>query len=226
MKTFKFITLCFCTIIAGSVTAQSRLVKNLEKGEDQTLVVYGTSITKLGSGPLWVNLVGEKLNEEFDNHLTLYNRGGSGRNSQWATQNFRDSVLSVNPSTVIFEFSVNDAVERFDIEPEQSKKNTQWMIDRLKEIDAEIILLVVASNPLREAATKRPNLEAYINGYRELAEENEIQLIDFSPVWKDILEKQCEKAFMQFLSDGVHPTKRGATEKLAPIVTEALIKGK
>lgn len=226
MKTLKLAFSCLFLLIACTSFSQSQLVKKLSKGEKQTLVVYGTSITKLGSGPLWVSEVGNMLNEKYNNNLTLFNKGGSGRNSQWATQNFNDSVLVNNPNTVIIEFSVNDAVERFDIDPAQSKKNTQWMIDKLKGQNAEVILLVVSSNPLREAATKRPDLEAYINVYRELAKENKIQLIDFSPVWEKVMKEKGEKSFRNYLSDGVHPTKRGAMEMLAPKVTEALVKGK
>ena len=228
MKNHKIILLACCLFITVSVAAQSRFVKDLRKGHDRTLVVYGTSITRLSNGPLWVEQIGEVLNAEYKGHLTVFNRGGSGRNSQWGANNFADSVLSVKPDALIIEFSVNDAVTRFDISPEQSMKNTDYMIRKVREQNpkAEVILLVVSTHPLGKCAEDRPNLQSYIEGYHTLADKYRLQIIDFTPIWNEIIEKKGEKGFRNFLHDGVHSTKRGALEMIAPNVIEALKTGK
>lgn len=223
------ILLVLSSLFAGiSASAQTQLVKALRKGEDRTLVVYGTSITRLGNGPLWVEKIGEELNAEYPGHLTVLNRGGSGRNSQWGADNYADSVLSVKPDALIIEFSVNDAVTRFDISPEQSVKNTDYMIRKLRDQNpkAEIILLIVATHPVGGAAEKRPNLKTYIEGYYTLAKKYRLQVIDFTPVWDEIIAQSGEKGMRVYLHDGVHSTRRGALEKIAPKVIEALKQGK
>lgn len=228
MKTGKIILLACSLLITVSVAAQTRLVKDLRKGDDRTLVVYGTSITRLGNGLLWVDRIGEELNTEYKGHLTVFNRGGSGRNSQWGANNFADSVLSVKPDALIIEFSVNDAVTRFDISPEQSIKNTDYMIRKVREQNpkAEVILLVVATHPLDKCAEDRPNLQSYIKGYHTLADKYRLQIIDFTPVWNKVIEEKGEKAFRHYLHDGMHSTKLGALEMIAPKVIEALKTGK
>lgn len=223
------ILLALCGLLLSlPVAAQTRLVKDLRKGHDRTLVVYGTSIARLGNGPLWVEKIGTELNASCKGRLTVLNRGGSGRNSQWGADNLADSVLSARPDALIIEFSVNDAVTRFDISPEQSVKNTDYMVRKVREQNpkAEIILLVVASNPVGEAAGKRPELRRYIAGYHTLAERHSLQIIDFTPIWADLIARQGEKGMRVFLHDGVHSTRRGALDMIAPKVIEALKTGK
>ena len=228
MKTLKLSLLLIFTIIVGGASAQTQLVKDLKKGKDRTLVIYGTSIAKLGNGLLWVKEVGDVLNKKYANHLTVLNKGGSGRNSEWATVNINDSVLVNNPDAVIIEFSVNDAVDRFDISPDQSVKNTQYLIDQIKKQNpkAEVILMVVASNPIGEAKSKRTDLGAYIKKYHELAKSNKLQLINFEPIWDKMIKEKGEKEMRRYLHDGVHSTKKGALEIIAPTVIDSLESGK
>jgi alpha-L-rhamnosidase/acyl-CoA thioesterase-1 len=228
MNTVKAIVLTLLLSSTQMAWTQTELVKDLNKGKERTLVVYGTSITRLGNGLLWVQNVGDCLNEKYGHRLTLLNKGGSGRNSQWGANNFQDSVLVHRPDAVIIEFSVNDAVDRFDISPEQSVKNTEYMIRKLKEqnVGVEVILLVVASHPVGEAAGKRPNLPEYIDGYRKMAEKHQLQLIDMSPVWEKMIEEQGVKEMQKYLHDGVHSTKNGALKMIAPTVIKALEEGR
>lgn len=103
-------------VVPYLLSAQSRLVKNLESGNTQTLIVYGTSVSSMRpNGPLWVKKVEEELNKKYDNRLTVLNTGKSGQNSIWALKNLEDSVLLKKPDAVIIEFATNDAVTRFNI---------------------------------------------------------------------------------------------------------------
>ena len=228
MKALKLSLLLIFTVAVCSVSAQTQLIKDLKSGKDRTLVIYGTSIAKMGNGLLWVNKVKTDLNEKYNNHLTVLNKGGSGRNSEWAANNLNDSVLTFKPDAVIIEFSINDAVTRFDISPEQSVKNTEYLIRKVKEQNpkAEVILMVVATTPIGEAATKRPNLAAYIQNYHDLAKKHKLQLIDFAPIWEKMIKDKGEKEMRRYLHDGVHSSKKGALEMIAPTVIEALEKGK
>ena len=137
-------------------------------------------------------------------------------------------LKELKPDALIIEFSVNDAVTRFDISPEQSIKNTDYMIRKVREQNpkAEVILLVVATHPLDKCAEDRPNLQSYIKGYHTLADKYRLQIIDFTPVWDKVIEEKGEKAFRHYLHDGMHSTKLGALEMIAPKVIEALKTGK
>lgn len=210
--------------MVGSLSAQTQLVKDLKKGEDRTLVIYGTSIAKMGNGPVWVKEISDKMNKKYGNHLKVHNKGGSGRNSQWATMNIQDSVLIYNPDAIIIEFSVNDAVKRFDISPEQSVKNTQYLIDQIKKQNskAEILLLIVSSNPLGEAKEKREDVALYNQKYREMAKSNKLQLIDFTPVWNKMIKEKGEKEMRRYVHDGIHSTRKGALEIIAPKIIKSL----
>ena len=214
--------------MGAEAQSQHKCVQDVRQRKNRTQVGYDTSRDRLGNGLLWVEKVDTELNKEYDGKLTVDNRGGSGRNSQWGSNNFADSVLTVNPDAVIIEFSVNDAVTRFDISPEQSMKNTDWMIRKVKEQNpkAEVILLAVSSNPVGKEGEKRPELASYIDGYHKLAEQHGLLMIDFSPMWADMIATKGEKEMRRYLHDGVHSTQKGATEKIGPTVIEALKTGK
>lgn len=228
MKTFKISLLLAFICMAGIISAQSQLVKDLKKGKDRTLVVYGTCVAKLGGGPIWVQEVSNILNKKYSNHLTVLNRSGSGRSSEWATYNIKDSVLVNNPDIVLIEFAANDPVQRFDISPEQSKKNVQYLIDEVKKANpkAEIMLMIASSNPLGGAKEKRADVSLYNEKYRELAKENKLMLIDLTPSWDKILGEKGEKGLKIFQPDGVHMSRKGAVEIVAPAIVKVLEKEK
>ncbi len=188
----------------------------------------GPVLPCLGNGPLWVEQIGEVLNAEYKGHLTVFNRGGSGRNSQWGANNFADSVLSVKPDALIIEFSVNDAVTRFDISPEQSMKNTDYMIRKVREQNPQSRSHPVGGLYASTGKMRRRSTESAILHRRVSYPGGQIPPADhrFHPIWNEIIEKKGEKGFRNFLHDGVHSTKRGALEMIAPNVIEALKTGK
>jgi len=77
------------SLFSVSSFAQTQLVKNLQLGKSQTLVVYGTSLTAGAGGKAWVNAVGAELNRKFYNRLTVYNSGKSSMWSTWAYNTWR-----------------------------------------------------------------------------------------------------------------------------------------
>lgn len=228
MRTLKISLLLAFICMAGVISAQSQLVKDLKKGKDRTLVVYGTCVARLGGGPIWVQEVSDILNKKYSNHLTVLNRSGSGRSSEWATYNIKDSVLVNKPDIVIIEFAANDPVQRFDISPEQSMKNVQYLIDEIKKANSktEIMLMIASSNPLGGAKEKRADVNLYNEKYRELAKKNNLMLIDLAPRWNKIVEEKGERGLKHFQPDGVHMSKRGALEIVAPTIVSILEKGK
>lgn len=209
--------------------AQSQLIKKLQKGETQTLVVYGTSISSMApNGPLWVQKVGDELNKKFKNKLTVYNSGRAGQNSEWALQHVSDSVLTKKPNAVIIEFATNDAVQRFNISVEKCRQNTNKLISIIKETypECEIFLHTPCGYPLGKNAESRPTMQAYNKVYEELAKELKIVWIDESHELIRIAKEMGIPELKKYAGDGVHPTQKSALELMAPNVVKAILNGK
>jgi len=94
-------------------SAQTQLVKNLQAGKPQILVVYGTSLTAGAGGHAWVDAVAADLNAKYNNKLTVYNAAKSAMWSTWGVQHLEDSVISKKPDAVLIEFSMNDAFLKY-----------------------------------------------------------------------------------------------------------------
>lgn len=191
-------------------------VENLRAGRDQTIVYYGTSLTAAGA---WTRLLTERLEAGFPGQVVAHNTGGHGMHSGWGLQNISERVIAHKPDVVFIEFSINDAVARFNLSPDQAKTNLDRMIDRIHAIvpDCEIILQVM--NPVIDKPkgdpSWRPMMETYQNNYREVAKERGLKLIDHMPAWTRLL-KQGEPIFRGYVLDGVHPTEDGWREIVMP----------
>ena len=67
----RYVFIVVMLLSVSLLSAQSHLVKNLQSGKTQTLVVYGTSISSMRpNGPLWVKKVEDELNKKYGNRLT------------------------------------------------------------------------------------------------------------------------------------------------------------
>ena len=96
-----------------AVDAQTTFSKDLKAGKKQTVVFYGTSAAINPSNRFWVRAVNrENLISNFPEKWIFIIVPSRGIGSFWATENFKDSVLTRNPDLLIFGFSENDAVLR------------------------------------------------------------------------------------------------------------------
>jgi lysophospholipase L1-like esterase len=209
--------------------APSQLITNLHAGKTQTVVTYGTSLTRPAE---WPDQLNAWFATEFSGQVQLINRGIPSSSSQNANPffdalvNLDARVLSNNPDTVFIEFAINDALTGNNISPQQSRDNVNTMIDRILENhpDREIILMTM--NPAWDppgqfgAGSARPNLAEYFQGYRDVAAQRGLLLIDNYINWVK-LQNTNPHLFEQYIPDGVHPT----SEALMQIVTPAIIGG-
>jgi lysophospholipase L1-like esterase len=138
-----FIPRLLRTIVSGALialacansanSAPSQLIRNLEAGQSQTVVTYGTSLTRSA----WPDQLSEWLTSEYPGQVQVINRGIPSMSSH-NTNPFFDAlarldflVLSQNPDTVFLEFAINDALADRNISVEQSRANLNTMIDRI-----------------------------------------------------------------------------------------------
>lgn len=198
------------------LTIQTSLLKNLNEGKPQTIVYYGTSLTAAGA---WTRILTEYFEALYPGQVTAHNKGGAGMHSGWGVANLDERVLAYNPDVVFLEFSINDAVERFNLTPQQAKSNLNSMIDRIENTcpDCEIILQIM--NPvighLQGDSGWRPALQAYQENYRQVASERGLLLIDHMPSWTALLESN-EPTFREYVPDGIHPTEKGYQAIIMP----------
>lgn len=214
------------TILVTNVNAQSQLVKNLAKGKDQVVVIYGTSLSSGGCGKSWMQPVADYFNSMFGDHLHYYLAGKGGKWSTWGVQHLEDSVITKNPDVVIIEFGINDAFYEYQTSPELAQLNLEYIIDRiqLKYFDCEIILQVM-NMPIGKSAGYRPNLVDYYDIYRKVAKKRKLLLIDHYANWQRILD-HGEAEFLKHVPDGIHPNNASGKDIIAPFIIERLEKGK
>jgi acyl-CoA thioesterase-1 len=214
--------LLLAVLFSATSFAQTELIKNLQAGKSQTLVVYGTSLTAGAGGKAWVEAVADELNSKYHNHLTVYNSAKSSMWSTWGVQHLDDSVISKKPDAVLIEFSMNDAFLDYKTSVELARLNLNYMIDRIKlyNPDCEVILQTM-NIPIHEHAAKRPDIEKYYELYRQVAKKRKLLLIDNYPHWKAILDKG-ETEYLKYIPDGIHPDTAGARKVIAPFVIKKL----
>ena len=193
--------------------AKSNFISALERGEAQTIVCYGTSLTQSGS---WVQGLSEALNARWPDKATVINSGMSGKNSSEGLSKIQEKVLSKNPDAVFIEFSMNDAADSLNSgkTPEealvQAEDNLKRIIEAIKSSNPSCEIILQTMNPYVKAPdstlSNRTGLENHVTMYRRVAEEGGYLLIDNWPSWMQILAKG-EAEYLNFVPDGVHPNE-------------------
>ena len=202
----------------------SRLVKNLEAGKKQTLVVYGTSLT---AGGAWVGLLKEKFEKKYPGLLTLINGAQSGMCSTWGLQNVAARVATKKPDTVLIEFAINDAHKKFNLTPADAKNNLEGIIDAILKENPTCEIILMTMNPaVGVNSDNREHKEnEYYQNYRDVAKARNFKLIDHYANWKAIIDKD-EKDFLKMAPDGLHPGADGAKKVILPQLEKSLWGGK
>lgn len=211
-------SLSFCGTVQAADTSPSSagFVRKLQAGEKQTVVYYGTSLTAAGA---WTRLLTDRLKETYPGQVVVHNSGGPGSHSGWGVDNLQQRVIALKPDVVFIEFSINDAVARFNLSPERGKANLEKMIDRIQAAlpGCEIILQIM--NPVIDKPEGdsgwRPTLAQCQQNYRDVAKERGLLLVDHMPAWSRVLAND-EPMFRGYVPDGVHPAEDGWREVVMP----------
>ncbi|MDR2675489.1 MAG: SGNH/GDSL hydrolase family protein [Opitutaceae bacterium] len=211
------------TPAAPAPAPASRLIRNLRAGRPQTIVTFGTSLTK---GNRWFAPLKEILDRDFPGQITHRNGAAGGRNSAWGLQVLETNVLAHKPDCVFIEFAINDCVPRMKISAGQSRQNMAAMIERIRRAlpDCEIILQItnpVVGKPPGDKS-ERVDQPAYEQNYRDLAREHGLLLIDNAPSWQRLLAEKGEAGFLELVPDGVHPNDAGWRRIALPNILKTL----
>lgn len=206
---------------SGVIATRSRFVQKLGAGLQQRIVVYGTSLTAFGAWPAQMKGM---LDVAWPGRASLVNRGASGMASDWGIANLSAQVLAEAPDVVFLEFSINDAVDRFDISLTESRKNLEAIIDGIEAANPNCEIIIQVTNPVIDRHPSdegwRPNLEHYQQIHRDIANERDILLIDHQPAWQALLDIG-DYEFSLFVPDGVHPNAEGEEAIMTPVLLQA-----
>ncbi len=213
-----------------AVGRTSQLMKNLEAGEKQTVVVYGTSLT---AGGQWVIDMKTWLEDRHPDLVTVVNSGLPGQASNTALAHVETRVFAHKPDAVFIEFAINDAfafdADHLDhgISLEKSRANLNQLIDLIRRSNPVAEIILQTMNPAWDApngnqsASRRAKLAAYYDGYREVAAARGLRLIDHHANWSR-LQSSDRTRFEFYVPDGVHPTATGSTAITFPAIQAAL----
>lgn len=195
-KAFSLIIFLFLLLAGCSGNHEAKL-KPLPP--NATIVAFGDSLT-FGTGVRQNDSYPAILSRLI--HYRVINAGMPGETSEQGLERISNVLKKYHPNLVILCLGGNDALRR--IKPQETEKNLQKIITKIKATGADIVLLGV---PEVSLGMKTP---AY---YSKLAKKFDIPL-DSSSL-KQLLKKQ------EFKSDFVHFNKKGY-KKLAQQIEELL----
>lgn len=191
----------------------------LEAGKRQRIVVYGTSLTA-NSG--WPAEFQKTLRDAYGRKAKVINTAGGGKDSRWGLTNLSQRVIRQRPDLVFLEFTINDALAESSLSVAESMANLTAMITQIRSERPHCDLVVMIMNPpTGEALRKRPDIAKYASGYRRVAKNLSCRLIDFSPVWNDLIRNHPDR-WKTYAPDGLHPTPLACREVILPVLLENL----
>ncbi len=197
----------------------SNLVANLNAGNAQTVVTFGTSLT---SGGAWVKQLDAALKAKWPELVTVVNSGAGGMWSTWGVENLDARVIAKRPDTLLIEFGINDAYLPYKTSVAEARSNLNNMIDRVlaAKADTEIILMTM-NPPIGGHLARRPAIKEYYEMYRQVATERKLKLIDHHANWEPILAKD-RALFDKYVPDGIHPGEEGCEKVITPALLKTL----
>lgn len=222
---------------AAPESGPAAFIRRLDAGGKITIVTMGTSLT--GGQWRWPDVMMTGwLNRDYPGQVTLFNEGvgasassvGPGNNTALSGLGKLPVVLARKPDVVFIEFSVNDAYLPYKISLEDSKKNLNTIIDRILDANPKAEIILQTMNPVKDkpehgadgAATRRPKLAEYADGYRQVAKIRGLRLVDHYPNWTRLMRERPAE-FDKLVPDGVHPHDEGYWTVLLPELRRNLV---
>jgi acyl-CoA thioesterase-1 len=202
--------------------------ERLKNGQKQTVVFYGTSLTRNGA---WTAAVQDWFKQQFPGQVTFINSGLSGKNSDEGVAQMQTQLLAHKPDLVFIEFSINDSHKKFEMPVERGASNLDHIVRALRAQNANTaIVLQVMDVPWdapngNRSFSDRPQLQGFNDNYRAYAHQHALLLVDHNPSWLRLKEADPTR-YQAYLPDGLHPNKDGDLAVTWPAIEALLSKSK
>lgn len=141
-----------------------------------------------------------------------YNFGVGGGNINTG-HTVKDRVITLRPSAILIEYSMNDC----NLDFSYARTQTIALLDDLKAGTPGSLLFLMTMNPVvgdSLSATLRDDLGIYYQMYRDLAVSEDVGLIDTTPDWSGVTEDD--------IPDGIHPLPATNASRLVPGIVAGL----
>jgi acyl-CoA thioesterase I len=204
---------------------KARFVERLKTGKNVTIVALGTSLT--ADAGKWPDILcSDWLNKEFPGQVTMRNLAVGATASSYPPNTCglakAKEAAALKPDVVFIEFAINDAYLPYNISLADSKKNLKEIIAIVRTGNPSVeIILQTMNSVIGPHATSRPKLAEYYQGYRDVAKEMRLLLVDNYPNWLKIM-KEDPKRFDSLVPDGIHPNPEGYRQVTFPTLKKAL----
>lgn len=198
--------------VRATAPAPATVFQRLNKGEHQTVLVYGTSLT---AGGAWTGALKHWLDQQYPGKVKFINSGGPGQNSDWGVAQLKSKVLDHRPDLVFIEFAYNDAHEKFKMPVERGASNLKTIVDAIRAQNPDAVIVLQTMNVGWDAPngklslTVRPQHEQFNDNYRNLARQEGLPLLDHYAAWKKLKESD-PKTYQAYIPDGTHPERAGS----------------
>lgn len=161
------------------------------------VVFFGDSITQQGNGPGgYINLVRESLAKKgLSSQYELLGAGIGGNKVYDLYLRLEDDVLSKNPDVVFIYVGINDVWHKASLgtgtDPNKYVKFYEAIIKKLKAQNIRVVLCTPSVIGERKDYSNQQDgdLNHYANLIRELATQNQLQLLDLKQEFQSYLEK-------------------------------------
>lgn len=139
----------------------------------------------------------------------IINTAINGNNSQHILKGFKERVTRFQPDVVIMMIGTNDAA---NLPIDQFENNIKQLIIKIREINA-IPILLTPMPIIIDKVSNRKEIEKYVIKIREVAEKNQVILVDNWTIWNtELQEKYQGEALTKLLDDPFHPNGLGHQE--------------
>ena len=227
-KYIKYLSVIIVLIVASlPLSAQDKVIKKLVDGENQRIVIYGTSLSASKEG--WPAMLEDSLNMLYPGTVEVINSAQAAMWSTWGVENLRERVLEYKPDMVIIEFAMNDAYLPYTTSIEAARLNLEYMVYRIRELYPECSILIQVMNmPIAEHKTQRPDIELYYDMYRKEAKKLNISFGVFNKNCfylknvKDYIDAFKNLIIDQGVPDGIHPNLTAQKELVLPCILKVL----
>ena len=204
MKKFARITslLLVCIMLFGLMPAAVSAASPLD---GKKILFFGDSLTAFPNGG--TDRYSDRVQSAFPNSVII-NAGVGGDSTYQARLRFQTDVLDKSPDIVFICFGMNDAAKDSNgnnYKPITTyRRNIQNFINALKAINCQVVLMT--PNPVNgeRGDYSRGDHVAYCDVLRELAEINDIGLVDMYTVFK-----QNGYVSSSYIYDGIHQNAAG-----------------